>query len=105
MEPHVSGSLSVHHQELLSRTTALVHFMQLGERVLPGSGWNHMFRAVFLSIIRNCSAVQRHWYTLCSSVNECYQDQDGTTCFGQSFCPSSGTAQPYNGTGTLYAAR
>jgi hypothetical protein len=35
---HVSGSLSVHHQELLSRTTELVQFMQLGDRVLPGSG-------------------------------------------------------------------
>jgi hypothetical protein len=35
---HVSGSLSAHHQELLSRTTTLVQFMQLGDRVLPGSG-------------------------------------------------------------------
>jgi hypothetical protein len=35
---HVSGSLSAHHQELLSRTTALVQFVQLGDRVLPGSG-------------------------------------------------------------------
>jgi hypothetical protein len=34
----VSGSLSAHHQELLSRTTALVQFMQLDDRVLPGSG-------------------------------------------------------------------
>jgi hypothetical protein len=23
------------------------------------------------------------------------------TCFGQSFCPSSGASQPYNGTGTV----
>jgi hypothetical protein len=37
---HVSGSLSAHHQELLSRTTVLVQFMQLGVRVLPGSGRN-----------------------------------------------------------------
>jgi hypothetical protein len=37
---HVSGSLSAHHQEHLSRTMALVQFMQLGDRVLPGSGWN-----------------------------------------------------------------
>ena len=37
---HVSGSLSVHHQELLSRTTALVQFMQLGDRLLSGSRWN-----------------------------------------------------------------
>jgi hypothetical protein len=35
--PHVSGSLSAHHQELLSRTTALVEFVQLGDRVLPVS--------------------------------------------------------------------
>ena len=27
------------------------------------------------------------------------------TCFGQSFCPSSGASQPYNGTGTVYASR
>jgi hypothetical protein len=27
------------------------------------------------------------------------------TCFGQSFCPSSGASQPYNGTDTVYAAR
>jgi hypothetical protein len=27
------------------------------------------------------------------------------TCFGQSFCPSSGASQPYNGTGIVYAAR
>jgi hypothetical protein len=27
------------------------------------------------------------------------------TCFGQSFCPSSGASQPYNGIGTIYAAR
>jgi hypothetical protein len=33
---HVSGSLSAHHQELLSRTAALVQFMQLVDRVLPG---------------------------------------------------------------------
>jgi hypothetical protein len=39
---HVSGSLSAHHQELLSRTTALVQFMQLGDRVLPGSGRNFL---------------------------------------------------------------
>jgi hypothetical protein len=37
---HVSGSLSAHHQELLSRTTALVQFMRLGDQVLPGSGQN-----------------------------------------------------------------
>jgi hypothetical protein len=37
-----------------------------------------MFRAVFLPIIRSFSAVQRHWYSLCSSVTDCYQDQDGT---------------------------
>jgi hypothetical protein len=37
---HVSGSLSAQHQELLSRTAALVQFMQLGYRVLPGSGRN-----------------------------------------------------------------
>jgi hypothetical protein len=36
----VSGSLSAHHQELLSHTTELVQFMQLGDRVLPGSGRN-----------------------------------------------------------------
>jgi hypothetical protein len=36
-----------------------------------------MFRAVFLPIIRSFSAVQRHWYSLCSSVTEFYQDQDG----------------------------
>jgi hypothetical protein len=29
------GSLSAHHQEFLSRTTALVQFMQFGDRVLP----------------------------------------------------------------------
>jgi hypothetical protein len=28
-----------------------------------------------------------------------------STCFGQSFCPSSGASQPYNGIGTIYAAR
>ena len=33
---HVSGSLSAHHQESLSRTSALVHFMQFGDRLLPG---------------------------------------------------------------------
>jgi hypothetical protein len=27
-----------------------------------------------------------------------------STCFGQSFCPSSGASQPYNGIGTIYAA-
>jgi hypothetical protein len=37
-----------------------------------------MFRAVFLPIIRSFVAVQRHRYNLCSSVTECYQDQDGT---------------------------
>jgi hypothetical protein len=36
----VSGSLSAHHQEFLSRTTALVQFMQFGDRVLPGGGWD-----------------------------------------------------------------
>jgi hypothetical protein len=35
---HVSGSLSAHHQELLSRTKALVQFIQLRDRVLLGSG-------------------------------------------------------------------
>jgi hypothetical protein len=39
---HVSGSLSAYHQELLNRTTALVQFMQLGDRVLPGSGRNFL---------------------------------------------------------------
>jgi hypothetical protein len=34
----VLGSLSAHHQERLSRTAALVQFMQFGDRVLPGSG-------------------------------------------------------------------
>jgi hypothetical protein len=38
---HVSGSLSAHHQEFLSHTTALVHFMQFGDRVLPGAGCYH----------------------------------------------------------------
>jgi hypothetical protein len=28
------------------------------------------------AIIRSFSAVQRHWYSLCSSVTEFYQDQD-----------------------------
>jgi hypothetical protein len=37
-----------------------------------------MFRAVFLPIIRNFLAVQRHWYILCSSVTVCYWEQDGT---------------------------
>jgi hypothetical protein len=37
---HILDSLSAHHQERLSRTTALVRFMQLGDRVLPGSGRN-----------------------------------------------------------------
>jgi hypothetical protein len=27
-----------------------------------------------------------------------------STYFGQSFCPSSGASQPYNGIGTIYAA-
>jgi hypothetical protein len=40
MAVHVSGSLSAHHQEYLSRTSALVQFMQFGDRVLPGAGWN-----------------------------------------------------------------
>ena len=33
----VSGSFSAHHQELISRTTALVQFMQFGGRLLSGS--------------------------------------------------------------------
>jgi hypothetical protein len=37
-----------------------------------------MFRAVFLPIIRSFSGVQRHWYSLCSSVTEGNQDQDGS---------------------------
>jgi hypothetical protein len=37
---HVSGSLSAHRQEFLSRTTELVQFMRLSDRVLPGSGRN-----------------------------------------------------------------
>jgi hypothetical protein len=37
---HVSGSLSAHHQEFLSRTGVLVQFMQFGDRVLSGAGWN-----------------------------------------------------------------
>jgi hypothetical protein len=37
---HVLGSLSAHHQEFLRRTPALVQFMQFGDRVLPGAGWN-----------------------------------------------------------------
>jgi hypothetical protein len=35
---HISRSLSAYHQGLLSCTTLLVQFMQLGDRVLPGSG-------------------------------------------------------------------
>jgi hypothetical protein len=34
---HVSGSLSAHHQEFLTRTSALVHFMQLWWPVAPRS--------------------------------------------------------------------
>ena len=34
---HVSGSLSAHNQELLSPITTLVQFLQLADRVLPGS--------------------------------------------------------------------
>jgi hypothetical protein len=30
---------------------------------------------------------------------------NNSTCFGQSFCPSSGGSRPYNGIGTIYAAR
>jgi hypothetical protein len=29
---------------------------------------------------------------------------NNSTCFGQSFSPSSGASQPYNGTSTVYAA-
>jgi hypothetical protein len=35
-----------------------------------------MFQAVFHPIIRSFSAVQRHWYSLYSSVTVCYQDPD-----------------------------
>ena len=38
---HVSGNLSAHHQEFLSRTKPLVQFMQFGDHKLPGAGWYH----------------------------------------------------------------
>jgi hypothetical protein len=30
---------------------------------------------------------------------------NNSTCFGESFCPSSGASQPYAGIGTIYLAR
>jgi hypothetical protein len=39
-----------------------------------------------------------HWVPIFIGNNK-------STYFGQSFCPSSGASQPYNGTGTVYAAR
>ena len=34
-----------------------------------------------------------------------FTGNNSSTCFGQSFCPSSGASQPDNGTGTVYAAQ
>jgi hypothetical protein len=45
---------------------------------------------------------------LVNKINRCTEFQffignNNSTCFGQSFCPSSGASQLYNGTGTVYA--
>jgi hypothetical protein len=47
---------------------------------------------------------------LVNETNRCTEFQffignNNSTCFGQSFCPSSGASQPNNGTGAVYAAR
>ena len=39
------------------------------------------------------------------SIQFLFIGNNNSTCFEQSFCPSSGASQPYNGTGTVYAAR
>ena len=54
------GSLSAHHQELLSHTAALVQFMQLGDRVLPGSG-----AAVHPLVFIHKESVTTHGHTIC----------------------------------------
>jgi hypothetical protein len=40
MTLHVLGSLSAHHQELPSHTSAFVQFVQFGDQMHPSAGWN-----------------------------------------------------------------
>ena len=39
----------------------------------------------------------------CTEFQFLFIGSNNFICFGQSFCPSSGASQTYNGTGTVYA--